>query len=127
METPVTISVHGWDDMPDVTQKAIAAMAIAVRDFLESPKWWVGWEAADMAFEIHTPWWISGYACYDDENLPTICAAVAAETEEDAKAYIIASHDTPPDDLQWRFCEERRKDWQPFSSRFPRGDWMKWL
>jgi len=118
-----TIQAHGWDDMPKATQKALITMAHAVVDFAESPKWWISWEATDLAFEIHTPWWTSGVS----DNADMICAAVFAETEEDAKRYVINSHDNPPSDLKWRFCFEKPKDWQPFSGRFPRRDWMKWI
>ena len=123
-----TITIHNWDNLPEVTKEAIQAMSSAILDFVESPKWWLSWEADTMDFEIHTPWWISGHAYFsDDTDREIICAAVAAKTEEDAKAYIIASHDDPPNDLNWKFCQEKEKDWNPFSDRFPCEEWMKWI
>lgn len=87
-------------------------------------KFWVSWYATDTDFEIHSPWWQSGFRASDDA--PAIVAAVLADNEHAAKACIISSHDRPPADLEWRFCDERAPDWSPFGSRFPRADWMRW-
>lgn len=131
---PTSITVRGFRDMPEATRRAVLAMATALTDFIRSPKWWVSWYAhksalpgGDVGFEIHTPWWISGQTWGPDGSQDIICAAVAAPTAEDAKAYILASHDDPPDDLAWRFVEPRPADWQPFCDRFPRADWMRWI
>jgi len=34
--------------------------------------------------------------------------------------------DLMPEDVEWRFVEERPDDWSPFSDRFPQADWMEW-
>lgn len=93
--------------------------------------WWLSWYSEHLgAFELHSPWWISGYA-YDyrgDEEIEraTVCAAVRAATEEDAKAVILASHDDKTVVLEWRFCEDKGPDYDPFGGRFPRAAWMVW-
>lgn len=88
--------------------------------------WWISWECPNDLmgkFELHSPWWVSGY----NDEMETICAAVQAPDEEGAKRLIIMAHDEPrPRDLVWRFVSERPSDWLPFSGRFPRADWMKW-
>lgn len=88
--------------------------------------YWISWvHFPSMGeFELHSPWWYTGYIPSNDGS--TVCAAIKAESERDAKAQIIRCHDVPPNDLQWRFCEERPSDWTPFGDRFPRADWMKW-
>lgn len=91
---------------------------------------WTSWyhSAVLTAFELHHPWWISGYrpgnSNVDPLSAQTICAAIEAETEEEAKEIVLKSYDTPPEDLEWRFVTE--KYGSPFSERFPRADWMQW-
>lgn len=90
---------------------------------------WVSWYGSPIPYELHTPWWISGYRMDgDDDNpdTPTICAAVQAEDEVGAMEVVMAAHDTRPDELEWRFVSVRPDDWEPFNSRFPRAAWMKW-
>ena len=120
----MTFSCCNWDDLSEAEQKALIKVISLVKDIHESPKWWVSWCTDDMAFEIHTPWWITGY---DLDDRCSICAAVIAETEEDAKQYIIQCHDNLPEDLNWRFCTEKPKDFNPFTTRFPRAKWMRWI
>lgn len=91
--------------------------------------WWVSWYGTASPFTLESPWWISGYRCDGIEGMsetPTICAAIQAESEEDAKDIVLASHDTPPADLEWRFVFERPEGWSPYGDRFPRADWMRW-
>lgn len=89
--------------------------------------WWLSWyniHSCD-AFELHSPWWVSGVRMADDAD--TIVAAIRAPSETAAKAKIIAAYDRPPvASLEWRFCNERPDDWSPFSDRFQRSDWMRW-
>ena len=89
--------------------------------------WWISWYNTHPrdAFELHSPWWISGIRADDAD---TIVAAVHAPSEDEAKAKIIAAYDRPTvTSLEWRFCEERPADWSPFgSNRFPQAEWMKW-
>lgn len=96
---------------------------------------WISWYWPEAlgTFELHSPWWQSGSRVAMNmktkeviEDTPTIVAAVRAENEDAAMGIIIAAFDKKPASLEWRFCEERPSDWSPFSSRFPRGDWMKW-
>lgn len=74
-------------------------------------------------FELHTPWWISGYT---GDGEPTICAAVMAEDEDDAEEKIYEAFDECPDSIQFRFIERRPDDWSPFGERFPQLPWMQW-
>lgn len=87
-------------------------------------RFWVSWYSVG-AFTYPGPWWISGSdAC----GALTICAAVLAESKNDAKAVIILAHDEPTvmTSDRWRFVDEQKPDWSPFSDRFPRADWMEW-
>lgn len=88
--------------------------------------YWISWIGPVGGFELHWPWWISGYRLGDEEDTPTICAAVKAKNENAAKEVILASHDDKPKDIEWRFCNERPDGWEPFCDRFPRADWMQW-
>lgn len=75
-----------------------------------------------VGFELHSPWWRSGYTPGDEA---IVCAAVMATDEDDAKREIIAAHDTHVS-LEWRFIEEKPKGWTPFNSRFKASAWMQW-
>ena len=93
----------------------------------DNRNWWVSWYNSGRrdAFELHSPWWVSGTRLDDDAD--TIVAAVRAPTEKDAKAKIITAYDRPAvSSLEWRFCKPQADDWQPFNDRFPRSDWMRW-
>ena len=110
---------------------------------------WISWRHYYdhySEFELHTPWWCSG----SGEDFDTICAAVMAKNEDDARKQILASYDelpentkdleiwimpdeggcvklpTPFDGLVWRFCNEKPKGWSPYGDRFPEPDWAKW-
>ena len=94
---------------------------------------WLSWYLTKEmgAFELESPWWVSGARVWQkgDEiwTDDSIVAAVRAESEEAAKELVLASFDKRPEAIEWRFCEPRPDGWAPFSERFPRGDWMKWL
>lgn len=95
-------------------------------------RWWLSWyhDKSLGAFELHTPWWISGASGSSD----TICAAVLAPDEDAARQLVYGSYDTRPGVLAFRFVEERPDDWAPWNlapgvegkSRFQRADWMQW-
>lgn len=92
-------------------------------------RWWVSWHHNNVMgeFELHTPWWISGYS----GNSETICAAVIAETKDAVREKIFAAYDERPKRISWRFIEPRPDDWKPWvipkgTSRFQKADWMKW-
>lgn len=87
---------------------------------------WLSWYNVQSieTFELHRPWWISGYR--DSDDAETVCAAIIAPDEKRAKALILAAYDKPPKSVEWRFCEERPNDWTPFNDRFQRADWMRW-
>jgi hypothetical protein len=90
---------------------------------------WISWQhymEAMGPFELHSPWWVSGYGNDEDGPYDSICAAVRANDEEAAKALVAASYDDAPDTVKWRFCEPRPDTWTPFCERFPKTDWMKW-
>jgi len=88
--------------------------------------WWISWYAhpEDGPFELHTPWWVSGFTM-EDPSRDTIVAAVQAESEEDAWDVVLMSYDEVPTQLEKRFCDPLG-DKEPFSDRFPRADWMQW-
>lgn len=87
--------------------------------------YWLSWCSDRMGeFELHWPWWVSGY---DANDRPVICAAVIAFDERDAWGIIKRCHDDPkPESLDERFCEEKPEGWQPFCERFAKADWMLW-
>lgn len=92
--------------------------------------YWVSWFGPKAEFELHHPWWISGYRYQHDVDIgdeieqPTICAAVKAESMPAAMELIYACYDIRPAVIEFRFCEERPDWWSPYSSRFPKADWM---
>lgn len=89
-------------------------------------KYWVSWyhEPAFGGFELNTPWWISGTRGDDD----CVCAAIKANSGEEAKEMVRKSYDKPPKPatIEWRFCTKKPKKWSPFGERFPKADWMSW-
>lgn len=93
--------------------------------------YWISWiHCIEIMgkFELHSPWWISGSIWFgeQDTEADTICAAIKAFSEEDALELIYKCYDIRPEEIEFRFCNERNSDWQPFSDRFPRAKWMKW-
>jgi len=91
--------------------------------------WWISWyhHPDDGPFELHTPWWVSGFTIEEPQR-ETIVAAVMAEDEEDAWKVVRASYDTSPTRLEQRFCDALgdREPWSAEGGRFPRADWMQW-
>ncbi len=87
-------------------------------------RFWVRWfQVQHHEFEYHGPWWISGERI---DGAPVICAAVAAKDAEAAKRIIADGYGNRRDAAQFDFAQECHGDWDPFSDRFPRRDWMKW-
>lgn len=86
--------------------------------------YWLSWyNGEDLSeFELHSPWWISGYAFDPDRDI--ICAAIRAENEDAAWEQVRNSYDSPPAEIEQRFCDEL--EGSPFSGRFPQGNWMVW-
>ena len=91
-------------------------------------RFWLSWYAVNDtpsalgAFELHSPWWVSG----EGEDDVSVCAAVIADNEEQAKAAIVASYDDKSVFLKWRFVHQKDDNWSPFSGRFPQAPWMVW-
>lgn len=86
--------------------------------------WRVSWYNGTplTEFELHAPWWVTGY---DAEGNETLVAAVRAKDEHAAKEQILRAYDHyAPGSLRWRFCEPL--DGEPFNSRFPKNEWMAW-
>lgn len=94
--------------------------------------WWMRWYTPDgqiSRFELHSPWWISGYG--DNETI--LVAAVLADTAEEAWSKIRGAYDEPrrDDDVTESFAELIPSDApQPFdegwSDRWPKAWWMAW-
>jgi len=86
-----------------------------------SPEFWLSWYSPEpmSAFELHSPWWVSGYT--DNETI--VVAAVRAESEEAAWASVRNAYDYPPE-MRERFIEPLTGS--PFSGRFPQANWMRW-
>lgn len=83
---------------------------------------WVNQENA-KAFEYHGPWWVSGE---DGLGRVSICAAVCANSEIEARGVIDKAFDAGYHLDEWRFVNERAEEWSPFSDRFKQAEWMKW-
>ena len=83
---------------------------------------WVSWYSYTplSEFELHSPWWRSGYA----EDAEIVVAAVRAADEYAAFAQVRAAYDNDPGPLEERFCEPLSRS--PFSDRFPQSAWMAW-
>lgn len=87
-------------------------------------RWWLSFWSSDISkFEYHGPWWISGY---DSNNRRSVCAAVIADNESEAKETIKNAHDSGFEPDEWRFINNRSDEWSPFSDRFQKREWMKW-
>ena len=88
----------------------------------KKPAWWISWYHPRSlgAFELHSPWWISGLA----DRGRTIVAAVRAKDEDAAYELIYAAYDERPKHIEFRFCQVLNGS--PFTDRFPKADWMKW-
>ncbi len=103
---------------------------------MKQKNYWVGWycPVSKMGkFELHSPWWISGETMEDDEGnfAYTICSAVKAENEDQAKLKIIMSFDADQikwasTSIEWRFVTEQPDDWSPYCDRFQKADWIQW-
>ena len=89
-----------------------------------SKAYWLSWytTAEHGGWELHSPWWISGYSGDGEETI--IVAAVRANSPEEAEEVVVNSYDTPPEYLRFRFNDEF--DRSPFSDRFPQAEWMAW-
>lgn len=84
---------------------------------------WLSWysDIPLSEFELHSPWWVSGY---DADDRTILVAAVRAKDEREAWLQVKGSYDDPPPSLDERFCEEL--DRSPFCGRFPKSAWMEW-
>jgi hypothetical protein len=90
-------------------------------------RFWMSWnEPAQDYRPLNYPpnasilgWWCSGYD--GDGVVSMICAWVAAEDEDAAKAAVVLDW---PGDKSWRFCDEVAMDWRP-NNRFPLSAWSK--
>ena len=92
--------------------------------------YWLSWWSTESmgAFELNSPWWISGSRIGGDGECDdaSICAAIQANNEDGVLKTVIAAYDTKPAVVEWRFIEEQPVDWSPFCDRFPKADWMEW-
>lgn len=96
-------------------------------------EYWISWTSVmedEGGFELHSPWWVSGWSITEDDKEESIfVGAIRADSEEDAWAKIAAAYDTPPEKgVNQRFIEELKAPypWEHESPRFPLGDWMDW-
>lgn len=101
-----------------------------MRNKADGKRWWVLWVHLREnfgAFELHSPWWVSGHG----QGIDTICAAIIAPTKGGAKEIVFDSYDKTPNSIEFRFVDERPGDWCPWiipegTSRFQKADWMQW-
>jgi len=94
--------------------------------------YWVSWYCPPDKygkFELHWPWWETGFRLSD--NASTICAAVRAVSEHQARLIVAMAHDADVMDwasreIEWRFVDEQPSVWSPYGDRFQEADWMRW-
>jgi hypothetical protein len=117
-----------------LSAKTQARIEAARKRFLEDApaaptSWfWVSWYHFEKlgGFTLFCPWWVSGSrGCSDEDEGTSVCAAIPAASEVEAKEVVRLAYDVPPAELEWRFAETRDRD-SPFSDRFPRAKWMAW-
>lgn len=84
--------------------------------------YWLSWEFGNESggYELHWPWWVSGYG----DGYKTICAAIFARDAEAAKEVVYDCYDDRPDHIVFRFIEERPDDFVPYCDRFKWQSWM---
>lgn len=85
---------------------------------------WLSWynEPRMGGFELHSPWWCSGWRMSDDAD--SIVAAVRATDPDAAREVVRSSYDSPPDAMEFRFVEARDEGWSPYNDRFRPAAWM---
>ena len=85
---------------------------------------WLSWYSpTSMAeFELHSPWWVSGY---DSDGRNIVVAAVRAADDEAAFAQVRAAYDNGSGPIEERFIETLTRD-TPFTDRFRQAKWMAW-
>ncbi len=98
--------------------------------------WWISWyhDPRDGEFELHSPWWISGFTM-DKPSRDIIVAAVQAPDEDAAWDVVKYAYDRTPTRLEERFIEEledrerapsARQPWTDETGRFQHSEWMVW-
>ncbi len=97
-------------------------------------RFWISWHQLTSDYRpLQDPprpdniraWWCSGHDLFDDKN-HTLCAIVDAESAEQAEIFIRAAWDSNGKEIgEFRFNDEREKDWLP-NDRFPiTKEWEK--
>lgn len=146
---PMTLTVVSGDGPPlsmnevNVQMSRMEALEREVKR-AHLPAWWCSWwTGPGEGFELHTPWWVTGYREGPEGEQRSICAAVRAASEEEAWAVIQNAHDDPSVSLDWRFTQpipsslkdggvpavDQIVDYAPWTTaggRFPKADWMVW-
>ena len=95
---------------------------------MPNKRFWISWvqpgdDYRPLTYPPNTGilgWWCSGYSGEGS----TICAVVEAPNSSDAKAAILKDWPEALELDDWRFVEERAKDWRP-NDRFPLSEWME--
>lgn len=88
---------------------------------LSGPRpYWLSWYGVST-FELHAPWWRSGF---DGNDRPIFCAALRAASDAEARAIVSEAHDDPSVKPEFRFVEERDAAWTPYCDRFRKAGWM---
>jgi len=119
-------------DLHDAIDREEAAIEREKGGGNEMKNYWLSWISGRScpygAFELHAPWWVSGYWDYDGQDgIPIIVAAIRAESEADAWVQVAKSFDDFEHTvINARFIKEQPDDWEPFNERFPRAGWMQW-
>lgn len=110
-------------------------MTEAETDLTAKPAWWISWYSPEAlgGFELHWPWWRSGWTIERDGTEKTVLvAAVRADTEDEAFEIIESAYlEKPEDGVERRFCDKledgETMPWEHEGTRFPLMDWQEWV
>lgn len=94
----------------------------------ELKNYWISWyhekEFSERKNDCLIPEWVTGWRV--DDEAQTVCAAVKADNEDEAKEIIARSYQDRPKNIEFRFCEKCEDDWIPFNDRFRKREDMEW-
>lgn len=98
-------------------------------------EYWLSWTTVfedDGKFELHSPWWTSGWCLNAEEQEESVInAAVRADSEDQAWEKVAAAYEIPPEGgVNKRFIHHVKdgdaKPWERAGTRFVIEDWMEW-
>ncbi|WP_299079166.1 hypothetical protein [uncultured Paraglaciecola sp.] len=103
-------------------------------------KYWVSWhhyeEMGDFFFKDEFPCWEYGFIPLFNPMGPVditygVCAniyvsAIKGDDLNHVKSIVEKAYENDIGEIDFRFILIQPDDWNPFTKRFPRADWMEW-